>query len=105
MSNPDGFAYGVGCFNKERSTKLTYRNYFNQFLLDLDGRFARDLDYLFASQFIVEHKQVYDDANLFVWRQKPSRLFTASQARNSEVISQKGRAYRMSVVNTHFINC
>lgn len=77
---------------------LTKRGqYFNQDLLDVDGRFARDLEYLFASQFIVEHKQVNDDANQLIRYQKSSRLFTASQARSSEVISQfqqKDRAYK-----------
>ena len=30
-------------FSTERPSKLTYRKYFNQRLLDVDGRFARDL--------------------------------------------------------------
>ena len=53
--------------------------YFNQHLLDVDGRFATDLDYLFVAQDIVESKQVLGDSNNFMWRQKPSRWFTASQ--------------------------
>ena len=38
----------------------------NQRLLDVDARFARDLDYLFVAKYIVESKQVFDDANNFV---------------------------------------
>ena len=48
MVNPDKFCFGTGTFNTERPRKLTYRKYFNQHLLDIDGRFARDLDYLFC---------------------------------------------------------
>ena len=74
----------------------SYRKSFNQRLLDVDGRFARDLDYLFVAQYIVEAKQVLDDGNNFAWRQKPSRQFTAAQARDQTVLSQyvrKDRAY------------
>ena len=37
---------------------IRYRKYFNQNLLDVDGRFSRDLDYLFVTQYIVEARQV-----------------------------------------------
>ena len=53
MSNPDKFPFGSGTFSSERPKKLTYRKYFNQRLLDVDGRFARDLDYIFVAQCIV----------------------------------------------------
>ncbi len=43
ICNPDKFCYGSGGFSKDRPT---YRKYFNARLLDIDGRFARDLDYL-----------------------------------------------------------
>ena len=96
MSNPDKFPFANGTFSSERPKKLTYRKYFNQRLLNFDGRFARDLDYLFVSQYIVEAKQVLDDGNNFVWRQKPSRQFTAAQARDQNVLNQyvrKDKAY------------
>ena len=96
MSNPDKFPYGVGTFSTERPRKLTYRKYFNQRLLDVDGRFARDLDYLFVAIYIVEAKQVFDDGKNFAWRQKPARQFTASQARDQTVLCQfvhKDKAY------------
>ena len=96
MSNPDKFPFANGTFTSERPKKLTYRKYFNQRLLDVDGRFARDLDYLFVAQYIVEAKQVLDDGNNFAWRQKPSRQFTAAQARDQSVLSQyvrKDKAY------------
>ena len=67
---------------------ITYRRYFNQRLLDVDGRFARDLDCLFVAQYIVEANQVSSDANNFIWRQKPSRQFTAAQAKDDTFINQ-----------------
>ena len=66
-------------------------------MLDVDGRFARDLDYLFVAQYIVEAKQILDDGNNFVWRQKPNTQFTAAQAKDHIVLSQfvrKDKAYR-----------
>ena len=86
---PDKFCFGKGTYNAERPRKLTYRKYFNQRLLDVDGRFARDLDYLFVAQYIVEAKQVLDDGSNYTWRQKPpARQFTASQARDRAVLNQ-----------------
>ena len=73
MFNPDKFCLGSGMFSSERPRKPTYRMYFNQSLLDVDGRFAHGLDYLFVAQYIVEAKQVLDDGNNFVWQQKPTR--------------------------------
>ena len=45
--------------------KSTYRKYFNARLLDIDGRFAKDLDYLFLAQYNTEAKQVLDDGSNF----------------------------------------
>ena len=71
----------------------TYRKYFNQRLLDVDGRFACDLDYLFVAQYIVEAKQVLDDGNNYIWRQKPqARQFNASQARDKTLLNQYVRS-------------
>ena len=96
MSNPEKFPYGTGTFSSKRPRKLTYRKYFNQRLLDVDGRFAKDLDYLFVAQYICEAKQIRDDGNNFAMRQKPSRQFTAAQAKSPEILSQfmrNDRAY------------
>ena len=97
MSNPEKFPHGTGCYSSDRPHKLTYRKYFNKRLLDVDGRFARDTDYLFVAQYIVESKQILDDCNHFVWRQKPGRDFTARQAKDPSFIRQclrKDKAYR-----------
>ena len=94
MCNPDKFCFSTGGFNTERPR---YRKYFNQRLLDVDGRFAKNLDYLFVAQCIVEAKQILDDTNNFIWRQKPSRQLTASQAKDQAILNQyvrKDKAYR-----------
>ena len=89
MVNPDKFCFGNGTFSTERPRKLTWRKYFNARLLDVDSRFARDLDYLFVAQYIVEAKQVLDDGNNYMWRQKPhARQLTASQARDATLMNQ-----------------
>ena len=56
MSNPDKFPFGTGGFNTERPVHLTYRKYFNQRLLNVDGRYC-DLEYLFVAEYIVAQKQ------------------------------------------------
>ena len=97
MSNPEKFPISDGCFAAGRPRKLTYRKYFNQRLLDVDGRFAKDIDYLFVAQYIVEAKQIVDDANNFIWRQKPGRDFTAQQAKDKSIVGQclrKDKAYK-----------
>ena len=71
MANTTKFPYGNGGFNTPRPKKLTPRKYFNQHILDKDGRFARDLDFTFTAQYIIESKQIFDDANNYIWRQKP----------------------------------
>ena len=88
MSNPDKFPYSTGTFSTNSPRKLTYREYFNQRLFNVDGRFATDLDYLFVAQYIVETKQLRDDGSNLAMRQKPSRQFTAALAKNQEMPSQ-----------------
>ena len=39
----------------------------------MDGRFAKDIKYLFVEQYTVEAKQVMDDTNNFLFRQRPTR--------------------------------
>ena len=51
---------------------------------------------LYSILLYVEAKQVLDDGNNFAMRQKPSRPFTAAQARDQSMLSQyvrKDKAY------------
>lgn len=55
---------------------LTHRKYFSQRLLDVDDRFAGDLDYLFVAQYnIVEAKQnlILDNGNNFYMETKTNQ--------------------------------
>ena len=56
--------------------------------------FAKDLDYLFVAQYIVEANQIFDNSNNFIWRQKPSRQhgdqpITARCMKNQASLSAK----------------
>ena len=73
LCNPDKFCFGSGGFCEKHPKSITLRKYFNQRILDVDGRFARDVEYLFVAQYSVEAKQILDDANCYIWRQKPGR--------------------------------
>ena len=89
MSNPEKFLFGDGGFNTERTKNITYRKYFNQRLLKVDGRFSRDLDYLFMAQYVVEAKQLLDDAHNYIWHQRPyDSGITAAQARDPRCLNE-----------------
>ena len=70
-------------------------------MLDADGRFARDIEYLLTAQYAVESKQVADDASIAL-RQTQGRLhreqvLTAGSIKNQHVVNemiQKDHAYR-----------
>ena len=56
LANADKFPYGNGGFaDTERDTKLTLRKYVNACLLDQDGHFAKDIEYIFAMKYAIEH--------------------------------------------------
>ena len=90
LSFPEMFCYGIGGYHSERATKLHWRRYFNQRLLDIDGRFAKDLNYLFVAQYIVESKQLQDSTNNFIWHQKThsadNEALTAGMAKNKRTM-------------------
>ena len=65
LSNPDKFPSGKGGYaDTKRGTTLTLRKYVNARLLDQDGQFARDIEYIFGMQYAVEHKQVRDTISI-----------------------------------------
>ena len=57
---PVKYPYGNGGFSEDRKVKLPIRRYFNQRVLNVDGRFCKDVDYMMAAQFAVESKQLDD---------------------------------------------
>ncbi|KAI8483360.1 hypothetical protein Bbelb_389640 [Branchiostoma belcheri] len=66
LANPEKYPFGKGGFSEERSKHITPRKFFNQRLLHVDGRFAKDIDYLFAAQYAVEAKQMRDSIQIFL---------------------------------------
>ena len=99
MCNPARYPLGTDGLNHARE-KLTIRKYFNQRLLDADGRFAKDIEYLLTAQYAVESKQV-NEANIAL-RQTQGRLYrgqslTGGSVKSPQLIKQmirKDDAYR-----------
>ena len=101
MFNPTKYPYGKGGLKTPRDAKLTMRRYFNQRLLDVDGRFGKDMEYLLTAQYTVEDTQVRNSENI-VMRQSQGRrhrgaALTAGSVKNKEVLRQmiqKDDAYK-----------
>ena len=50
----------------ERPVKLGIRKYFQQELLNCDGRFVKNMEYIFCAQYISDIKQIQSDANMAI---------------------------------------
>ena len=75
LANPEKFPSGKGGYaDTQRHTRLTLGKYVNACLLDQDGHFAKDIEYIFAMQYAVEHKQVRDCISIAL-RQTNQRLY------------------------------
>ena len=102
MAFPQKYPYGKGGFSAERCENLTMRRYFNQRLLDVDGRFSGDVEYLLAAQYAAEYQQV-NSLTSVVMRQVPGRIYRGQRVtagdlkdpiRLSELI-QRDKAYKL----------
>ena len=68
LAFPDLFPCGSGGYNSaNRKVKLPVRKYFQQCLLNIDNRFAQNIEYLFCAQYIADIKQIESDATLAIW--------------------------------------
>ena len=90
LAFPDLFPYGSGSYHSaNRKVKLAIRKYFQQHLLNVDGRFAQIIEYLFCAKYIADIKQIESDATLAIWLSQGRTLggqkITARQLRNSAV--------------------
>ena len=57
LAFPDLFLYvGGGYHSAHQKVKLPIRKYFQQCLLNVDGRFAQNIEYLFCAQYIADIK-------------------------------------------------
>ena len=92
MFNPTKYPSGEGGLKTPRDTKVTDRKYFNQRLLDADGRFGKDIEYLLTVQYMVEDKQVHDAENIAMRQAQGRRhrgaALTAGSVKNKEVLRQ-----------------
>ena len=67
LAFPYLFQYcGGGYHSANRQVKLPIRKYFQQHLLNVDGRFAQNIEYLFCAQYIAGIKQIESDATLAI---------------------------------------
>ena len=67
LAFPDLFPYGGGSYHStHRKVKLPIRKYFQQHLLNVDGRFTQNIEYLFCAQYIADTKQIESDATLAI---------------------------------------
>ena len=55
----------------QKPTEWTQKDNLQKTISMKGYRFAKDLDYIFVAQYIVETKQVLDDGINFAWRQEP----------------------------------
>ena len=89
----DLFPYaGGGYHNTHRKVKLPIRKNFQQCLLNVDGRFAQNIEYLFCAQYIADIKQIESDATLAIMlslgRTLQGHKITAGQLQNPAVLEQ-----------------
>ena len=93
LAFPDLFPYGGGGYHRaNRKVKLPIRKYFQQCLLNVDGRFAQNIEYLFCAQYIADIKQIESDTTLAImvsWeRTLGGHKITAGQLQNPAVLEK-----------------
>ena len=93
LAFPDLFPYGgSGYHSANRKVKLPIRKYFQQHLLNVDGRFAQYIEYLFCAQYIADIKQIESNATLAImlsWgRTLGGHKITAGHLWNPAVLEQ-----------------
>ncbi|XP_060596137.1 uncharacterized protein LOC132750210 [Ruditapes philippinarum] len=74
LSFPQLFPTGKFGFSHERPTKLSMKKYFQARLLNCDGRFSKNIDYIFYAQYRVEAKEVYDSISLSLRKGKQQHI-------------------------------
>ena len=75
LAYPNLYPDGRNALTGFRSVELTPRKFFNQRLLDCDGRFAKSIEYLLSAQYATESKQVQSDINHLVFRRASGNHF------------------------------
>ena len=98
LAFPDLFPNGEGAYHSdtERVRDLHIRKYFQQRLLNVDGRFAKNIEYIFCAQYISDIKQIQGEANLAIrlsrGRTLEGRTITAGTLHNPNALQQLVRS-------------
>ena len=90
---PDLFPYGGGGYHSaHRKVKLPIRKYFQQYLLNVDSKFAQNIEYLFCALYIADIKQIESDATLAIMlsqgRTPGGHKITAGDLQNPAALEQ-----------------
>ena len=66
LAYPDMIPYGKGGYmiSGECTTKLSLQKYYQQWLLNVDGCFANNIEYLFCAQYATGIKQIKDSTQI-----------------------------------------
>ena len=93
LAFPDLFPYGRFSYNsQQRSVKLALRKYFQQRLLNVDGRFAQNIEYIFCAQHMIDLQHIQSEINLAIRLARGRTLhgskITAGTLRNPEAVHQ-----------------
>ncbi|XP_062614313.1 uncharacterized protein LOC134276047 [Saccostrea cucullata] len=86
------FPSGRFSWNDNREIRITLSRYFNNRLMNTDGRFAKDSSYIFFSQFLSDLNQVIEKTQISI-RKSVRRLgsdqfVTSDMVQNPEVLSK-----------------
>ena len=93
LAFPDLFPYGGGGYHSaHRKVKLPIRKYFQQCLLNVNGRFAQNIEYLFCAKYMADIKQIESDATLAIMfslgRKLGGHKTTEEHLQNPTVVEQ-----------------
>jgi hypothetical protein len=73
LAFPKEFPTGKYGLNHPREGRLLDKPYFKQRIMNVDGRFSRNIDYLFFAQYHTESKQIMNNINIAVRMGKRSK--------------------------------
>ncbi|XP_062618494.1 uncharacterized protein LOC134280069 [Saccostrea cucullata] len=86
------FPSGRFSWNDNRETRITLSRYFNNRLMNTDGRFARDSNYIFFSQFLSDLNQVIEKTQISIRKSVrkigSDQFLTSDMVQNPEVLSK-----------------
>ena len=94
LAFPDMLPYGTKGYSTSgyHKIKLSMRKYFQQRLLNVDGCFANNIEYLFCAQYATEIKQIQADSIIALWLKHgktiDGQVVNAGMLCNSDVLNR-----------------